>query len=255
MDRWKRSRASRESAWRWLQETVRPDVALLQEAVAPEGVGQVVWKGAGIDRSRPWASLVVSFGPPIREVRRWKGRYHEGERDLHGTYPGTLAIAMLELPRQAPVALVSMYGLLDDGYAFTTVHRLLTDLAPLLDSRQGERIILGGDLNCSTQFPQPYGRIHRNLFERFEVHGLVNLTQATRDRRPALDDCPCEEAPACGHVRTQRHGRSAKPWQTDYILASQRLARKVVRCEVVDGGTPGPWEFSDHCPIVATFDL
>jgi endonuclease/exonuclease/phosphatase family metal-dependent hydrolase len=146
-----------------------------------------------------------------------------------------------------------MYGKIDDGYVST--HRLLTDLLPLLDSSQGKRLIIGGDLNCSTQLPQPYGRIHRNLFERFEVYGLVNLTQATKDQRPPLDDCPCEEPSDCGHVQTHRHSRSDKPWQDDYIFASQDLARRVTSCEVVDEGSPSPWEFSDHCPVVATFDL
>ena len=255
MDSWKRSKASREFAWRWLQETVRPDIALLQEAIPLEGVGQVVWKGDGIDRNRPWASAVVSFGPAIKEVRRWKGRYDRSAKDLHQTYPGTLAIAMIELLHRASIVVVSMYGMLDDGYASTTVHRLITDLNPLLDSTQGKRVIIGGDLNCSTQFDQPYGRIHQNLFERFEAYGLVNLTRATRNQRSALDDCPCEEAPDCGHVRTQRHRRSDKPWQTDYILASHHLAGKVIGCEVVDEGSPNPWGFSDHCPIVATFGL
>ncbi len=231
------------------------DIALLQETIPPSGVGQVVWKEDGIDKNRPWASAVVSFGPPIEEIRRWRGRYHKSEKDLQAKYDGTLATAMVELPHQDPIVVVSMYGMLDDGYATTTVHQQLNDLYPLLDSSQGKRIIIGGDLNCSTQFEPPYGRIHGNLFERFEVNGLVNLTQATRDQRPPLDDCPCEEGPECGHVQTHRHPKSDKPWQNDYIFAGQYLAQKVTTCEVVDEGSPSPWEFSDHCPVIATFGL
>ncbi|OLE76350.1 hypothetical protein AUG19_03135 [archaeon 13_1_20CM_2_54_9] len=255
LDCWKRSKVSREASWRWLRETIRPDIALLQETIPPSGVGPVIWKEDGIDRKRPWSSAVASFGLPIREVRKWKGNAHTKEKDLRRTFPGTVIAGLVEVPYDAPIAVASLYGLIDQGYASTTVHRQLSDLNPLLDSPQGKRLIVGGDLNCSTQLDPPYRNIHRNLFERFEVHGLVNLTHATRDRRPQLEGCPCEEIQGCGHVQTHRHSRSGKPWQDDYIFASEELARRLNSCEVIDQGSPGPWEFSDHCPIVATFDL
>ncbi len=252
----KRSRRSHESAWRWLREAFQPDIVLTQETVLlPTDAGQFVWKEDGIDKSRRWSSAVVSFGPPIEEIQRWRGRANKSEHDLRASAPGTLAIAMVELPPQDPIAVVSMYGKFDNGYVTTTVHQQLNDLYPLLDSSQGKRVIIGGDLNLSTQFEPPYSGIHRNIFERFEVNGLVNLTQATRDQRPSLDDCPCEEGPECGHVQTLRHPKSEKPWQNDYIYASQSLARKVTACTVVDKGSPSPWDFSDHCPVVAAFDL
>ena len=254
MDWWKH-KASHEAAWRWLREAVRPEVALLQETIPPGGLGHVIWKEDGIDESRPWSSAIASFGPPIREVRKWKGRANATEKDLMRTSRGSVVVAIVEVPPEAPIVVVSMYGLDDDGYATTTIHQEITDLNALLDSDQGKRLIIGGDLNCSTQFEPPYGRIHRNLFERFEVYGLVNLTWATRDQRPMLENCPCEEAPRCGHVQTHRHSLSAKPWQNDYLFASHGLAHRLTSCEVVDKGSPSPWEFSDHCPVVATFDL
>jgi endonuclease/exonuclease/phosphatase family metal-dependent hydrolase len=255
MDYWRRSRVSREAAWRWLREIVRPDIALLQETIPPNGVGQVIWKGDGIGKTRQRSSAIVSFGPPIREVRKWKGNADRSENDLQRTFPGTAITALVELPHHGPIAVASLYGLIDDGYAYTTIHRHLTDLNPLLDSRQGKLLIVGGDLNCSTQLDPPYRTIHRNLFNRFEVHGLVNLTHATRDQRPRLEGCPCEEREGCGHVQTHRHSRSRKPWQDDYVFASKELALRLISCEVIDQGSPSPWEFSDHCPVVATFDL
>lgn len=251
----KRNKASREAAWRWLREIVRPDVALLQEAIPSIDVAQVIWRRDGIDKNRRWSSAVASFGPPIREIRKWKGRAHRTEKELQRTFPGTVIGASVEIPHAAPIAVVSMYGLIHDGYSSTTVHEQLTDLNPLLDSHQGRRLILGGDLNCSTQLEPPYRSVHRNLFERFEANGLVNLTNATKDQRPALENCPCDEAPGCGHVQTHRHNRSDKPWQDDYVFASQDFAQRLISCEVVDEGSPSPWEFSDHCPIIATFDL
>lgn len=254
MDYWKHT-ASHEAAWHWLRHTVQPTIALVQEANPPVGFEDVIRREGGIDKRRPWSSAVASFGPRITEVTAWKGAANRTERPLGQTIPGTVAIAKVELPGQEPIVVVSMYGLIRDGYATTAVHQQLTDLNSLLDSRQARRLIIGGDLNCSTQLKPPYRRIHRNLFERFETYGLANVTYHTRDQRPPLKDCPCGDSPACGHVKTHKHNRSKLPWQDDYVFAGPDMVNGKTRCRVIDAGSPSPWEFSDHCPVVATFEL
>ncbi len=255
MDNWKQRADKRAEAWAWLKGTLAPDVALLQETVPPDGTTGIVWKDGGIDGNRPWASAVKSFGPAIEEIRKARGRHNKVERELHRTFPGAMAIARLSPCDAEPVTFVSMYGLIDDGYATTTVHSLLSDLKPLLDSTAGGRLVIGGDLNCSTQLPPPYRRVHRNLFDRFRANGLVDLTHYTRHERDPPPGCPCSEEPPCGHVQTHRHNRSDKPWQDDYLFASKELTERLSSLEVVDNVEPSPWEFSDHCPLVATFEL
>lgn len=255
MDNWKQTAENRQQAWAWLENSLAPDVVLLQETIPPAPHDQVVWREEGIDEDRPWASAVASFGPEIEEIRRARGRHHETDRNLHQTKPGTMAIARFQAPDEAPVTVASIYGLLDGGYATTTVHRLLTDLKPLLDSSETDRIIVGGDLNCSTQWGPPYRAVHRNLFDRFEVNGLLNLTQRTSGNREGPQGCPCAQAPDCGHVQTHRHNRSSKPWQIDYLFATEALVDNLVSVDVIQDGDPDPWSFSDHCPIAATFDL
>jgi exonuclease III len=145
--------------------------------------------------------------------------------------------------------LVSVYGALDEGYTVTTVHRFLSDLTPLLDTLSKRGVILAGDLNISTQWLGPHRSRHRNALERFATMGLVDCLALGRPARPKLEGCPCEDMPCC-HVRTQRHPRSPVPWQTDYMFVSESLVSRVQACSVIDGGTPNPWELSDHCPIV-----
>jgi hypothetical protein len=54
------------------------------------------------------------------------------------------------------VTFISLYGLLDD-LADASVHRSLSDLDPVFtDSRYNEYIVLGGDLNISTQMPNAW---------------------------------------------------------------------------------------------------
>lgn len=171
--------------------------------------------------------------------------------ELLGGHRGCLAIADIDVPMIGPVTFVSFYGLLDQGWAITTVHRLLSDLAPLLHSKRKDLLVLGGDLNCSTQLAPPWRAYHRNLFERIETLGLVDLVAVTASTRPKLEGCPCADSP-CRHVQTHMHARSRVPWHNDYLYATRKLADRLVACDVLDAGNP-PWSLSDHRPVVAEF--
>ena len=81
---------------------------------------------------------------------------------------------------------------------------------------------MGGDFNASTQLPRPYRYYDRNLFERIELFGMVDLLGATAPVRPVLRDCPCEDEP-CRHVQTHKHSSSEKPWHDDYLYATRKL--------------------------------
>lgn len=111
-------------------------------------------------------------------------------------------------------------------------------------------MVLGGDLNLSTQLPAPWRAYQRNAFERIELFGLVDLTAAAA--LGPLAGCPCDDDP-CRHVQTQDHARSKVPWQNDYLFATKRLATQLRGCEVI---CPQDEEgvLSDHRVVVARFD-
>ena len=251
-----RSTRQRSAAWTFLSETVRPDVALLQETSTPPDTSEhAVHKPEGIGGGRNWGSAVVSFGPSLSEVTHARTRSSTKDAPLMVTLTGTVMIADAVLEDASTVTLVSLYGAIEYGYAVTTVHKQLGDLTPLFDSNRRDQIILGGDLNCSTQLAAPHRVRHENLFQRIQRFGLVDLLGQTKNRRTPLSDCVCDDAPSCGHVQTHRHPRSAVPWQDDYLFASSKLADRLVDCYALDDGEPDPWSLSDHCPIVADFEL
>jgi endonuclease/exonuclease/phosphatase family metal-dependent hydrolase len=134
---------------------------------------------------------------------------------------------------------------------WTTGHRALSDLTPLMDSALRHQVIVGGDLNCSSQLPPPGRARHRNLFDRFGTLGLINLTGLTAASRPALTGCPCEDEP-CRHVQTFRREGSA-PYQDDWLFASDRLAARVESVVVHNHPDSEAWSHSDHAPIRAVF--
>ena len=246
MNHWSRSPEQRKAAWEYLRG-LETDYALLQEIVPPRDwpPNRLVFRKMEYGGRTQWGSAVVSYDRPIQEVSECLSPHGKKAHRFHLTFPGTLAIAQIA----SDIVLVSVYGMIDNGYAVTTVHRLLSDLTPLLDSKLGRRVILAGDLNVSTQLPEPDRKRHRNLLERFATVGLVDCLDLERPARQLLRNCPCEDIP-CRHVHTHRHGRSGKPWQNDYMFVSKPLSSRVVSCRPVNEGDSIAWSHSDHRPLV-----
>jgi exonuclease III len=264
MDYWKRNELLRQKAWDYLDSS-KIDVALLQES-RPNGQGKsIVFQEYGIiddrkgkPRNLGWGSSIVSFGPQIKQIETALSPFSQTPVSLHRTFPGSVAIG--EILMEKPIIVISMYGLIDRGYAESTVHRMLSDLTPLIDERKGQRIIIAGDLNITTQWSIKHKSFLRgrheeclmrdkNLFERFEILGLKNIV-LNKDNIP-LKGCDCNDGINCRHVQTQRHDRSKFPWQNDYILLSEDLRQLDYQVQVIDH--EDIWNLSSHCPIIIEF--
>lgn len=204
-------------------------------------------------RGGTWGSAVASWGVLLEAADQIANRWTKEPVELDRTVPGSVVVATADVSGTT-VTYVSIYGAFEHGYSVTTVHRQLSDLVPLFDSQLGRNLIIGGDLNCSTQVEPPHRAWHRNLFERFASFGLVNLLEVTADRRAPLEGCWCEDDP-CPHVQTHRHlgQEGSRPWHDDYLFATKPIAERLVDCQVVT--EPDPWGLSDHAPVVATFEI
>ncbi len=245
--------------WAFLAETLQPDVALLQEAPTPPQELLNIYKGP-IGTTRQWGSAVVSFDRDIEDLPTIKNRHSSDPFELYQHHPGAMAVARVSLPESEPLVAVSLYGLLAGNYAQSSVLRLLADLLPLFDSPLKDRVVLGGDLNLSTQLKKPDRQRHQAIFAYMESLGLRNCFFETRESRKSWVDCPCEEAPHCYHVQTHRHVSNKDPqndrkWHNDYLFISDKLVRRLVDCYALNEESAGTWAISDHCPIVAVLDL
>lgn len=256
MSHWLRSEEQRQLGWSVLREELKADVALLQETVPPEPYAdQAVYRPIG--GTRPWGSAVVGITVDVTKVEDAKGRVNSGPRSILVTQPGTVAVASAEV-NGSPLTFISIYGLIEDGYADTTVNRQLSDLAPLFDDPRHEgRIVLGGDLNITTQWAG--GQAHYALweaatFERIRAFGLVDCLDVHREDGP-LEDCGCEHGDRCRHIQTQVHASSSRPWQNDYLFASAELTRDVLAKAWVHVDSEAVRALGDHFPLVADLDL
>jgi exonuclease III len=264
MDHWRRSAEARDRGWDYLRNKVRPDVALLQEANPTGEFPGLVYRSGGIHDDRGqgpkdlgWGSAVVSFGASLRARDSALSPFRPDPIPLLRTYPGSVAVA--EILGAEPLVVVSVYGLIDRGYADSTVHRILSDLTPLVDERRGRCMVIAGDLNITSQWSSKHRSflkgLHKeclardlNLFQRFEALGLYNLV--VRKDGP-LPGCECHSGTSCRHVQTQRHNRSTFPWQNDYVFVTSDIIERKPSLEVFDAEEV--WELSSHCPLVIEF--
>jgi len=244
MDYWKRTAEERIKAWTYLDEIISPDIALVQEAVPMStqmgfiGTGKqpsgslidnetVVWQEIG--GSRKWGSGILTKNFPLREVH------------FNNSHQGSVIVADILLPNKSVWTVISLYGLLDNGYSTTTLHRIFSDLTLLLDGKMGKRqVIIGGDFNASLQWDEEYpgeAPSHRIFFDRLSDFGLVN----------------CSEKFGPSPVQTIRHPKSDIPWQNDYLFSSKQLIDSLISCDVVN--EVEVHELSDHNPVVAVFEV
>jgi exonuclease III len=250
--------ANIEATRRFLEEQIRPTVALLQEvAVGSETAAAGSFNQAD---DLPYGTEVVVYGGRLEPLPDVTTRYSAKTAfKISPRVQGTFAAArVLDLPDVEPFVAISLYGRMAPLYAQTSVLRAVADLIPLFDASPfNRRIVVGGDLNVYDQTDDKVMRSRWTaILALIDSLGLVNLLKLTQPERGPLPGCPCGE-PACWHVETFRHrNRPAdKPgfFTTDYIFASPELADRLDHLEVV--GRSEAWQLSDHCPVVAHFDL
>jgi len=186
------------------------NVALLQEAPVPISPWdrQVVpnpvtgWRTAGWSIQRRTAIVAVAKMTPLEP---WPLRSVEdgAPEAILVSRPGTLAVADVIVAGER-ITLVSMYAGWETSvtgqrpkaiYADAAAHRLLSDLAGIVNDARSHRIIAAGDLNILHRYGEhgnPYWAArYATVFDRAEAMGLQFMGP---------------QAP---------HGRQASPWPAE----------------------------------------
>jgi exonuclease III len=257
MNYWQRP-VDHSAAWDYLIETVHPHVALVQECRVPDGLEQVASSVLDPDPAskRHWGTALVVLDRELelQAIERAPVSPVVPDGAIEDSHPGASAVGTVVLPGGKAITCVSLYGVMEKAsngikYATTSVHRMLSDLTPILDSRRS--VILGGDWNISTQIERRYREGHRAVFTRLASFGLLDLLKETASDRAASPGCPCDEE-LCTHVQTHRHNRSDKPWHIDYLFTSRDLA---AGARAWLDSSEESWSLSDHCPVITELEL
>lgn len=254
--------------WAQLDRTLEErsiDVALLNEAPIRglagrraifSELGTLGWdlrRDNDRPKRRPWSAAVLSVaGMPGEIAPRAVGSL--GRRPNVRFAPskaGTWAAGLVHAPGIGPITCVSLYGFMDE-LSDASVHRAISDISPIFtDPAYNKYVLVGGDLNTSTQWErEDLRRRDRNVLERFAAYGLVDCLAMTATE--PLEGCTCDLGKECRHSWTRLDPKHPK-LQVDYLFASDALSKSLRRCEAL---APPEWgEYSDHSPIIASFDF
>lgn len=250
-------------SWSHLEDLMnryQVDVALLNE-VSTEVLRSVPgalfepWGTRGRDRKRrDWGTAIVS-PYPVTEIHDAQARAYGGRRPnvrFENSRPGSWIAGLVEIPGAEPITCVSIYGLMDE-LSDASVHRSLSDMSALFsDERYGDRVVMGGDLNITTQYPQGH-RLDASMavLARIRAFGLHDLLAEKWE--PSDEKCDCTFGMKCRHTRTRIDpGDPGKPLQVDYLFASCDLIAHPYTCKTLGRNE---WvDCSDHAPIIATFE-
>lgn len=207
-------------AWEYLLEEIRPDIALLQEAVPP----------AGLERSlvfaRPWASR--KWGSAVVTA---PGRIRKGFTD---TSRGPVVVAELD----DGIVVGSIHARIVEGRTIPALQKTIRALAPLLKNR---RFAVGGDLNTARGADAIWpGHGHLEFFESLTGRGLYDCYWEL--------NAYTETRSFWGHV-------SPHELQLDHLFVdlSTGSEGRVKSCQILSG--PEIRELSDHDPVIAEIDF
>lgn len=259
----------RAENWAVLAELMRENgavAAMLQEAVAPPlkipdrlrvfpdpSLCDEPWRmpvPTGTTRNFASAVAVLGEAPVEPWIPAAIGIAAYGAPAI--SHPGQWVAIGLGEPEKR-VWVVSLYGLWEtmpdtkDIYAQATLHRALSDLAPLLQARATKRVVVAGDLNVWRGYGgKNWEPGYRSVFERLEAY-RVALIGPRRAVDTPLEGCPCGAGAGCSHVRTYRHQHRADgtPYQNDYAFV-----RGVDQATCVALDEERHWQHSDHCPLL-----
>lgn len=224
-----------EETWDYFLNEIDADFFFFQEAKPSKKIQDdkkhLVWNEIG--GNRPWGSGIYSK------------KFELSEETIKTGFKGVFSIANTIIDDRK-LTLISLYGLMESngatkGYAITNLHRMLSDLTCIFNSRiDGKRnIILGGDLNASVQLdPIQKNNSHKIFFDRLEDFNLSDCFKLSNKQFP---------------VQTLRHHKSKIKWQNDYLFISKTISKKLIKCEIIDNDKIR--RYSDHNPVIITLDL
>ena len=218
-------RKHHDDAWTYLLDDLRPDVALVQEALL-----------ARIDVAREGHAITLcDLAPEVRAGTAVLVRSFETnpvESIVVGPETYTAACEVQTATGPLRVASVHVYPG-DKQYA--DLRRLSELLGPISAERP---ILVGGDFNAARRFDEVHGgKKYRASFEAMDAAGLHEVHWRLHGRE----------------VQSFWGRQTKEAYQDDHFFISKSWASRVRSCEVIDNDLVR--RVSDHGPVVMELDV
>ena len=228
--------------WKWIQETIDPDLIVLTEAKAPKAGFPQGWSGiwvpGGVGKKRPWGTVIA--GRNIELVKTdFKRRKTKSEANRPN--PSTTFCVDVRLDGEVFCRVMGHYGLMLDSMdgidALRLLHREIDDV---ISEHGDKKLIVAGDFNIWPDY----------VVDSFRDIGLTSVTDL-RKTFPTLRDHQYGS-----RIWTHKNGAKTSDGmrqELDFMFISKDLKKKFVSTKGGVGDYPDAWEMSDHAPV--TVDL
>lgn len=267
-----RSPAMRTQAWEYLSDALHADLALVQEASPPKKFRSLYRPIDENNKRLNWGSAVVALRPDISLHPRKRVPLADcslktpGKGELPDSHPGACAVSDVSVANgKMSFTAVSLYGQWEEMpgggaiYACARLHRMISDLTDVFASSRRTPVVVAGDLNITTQIAyEGQTQVDTDgaaaVFARLRAWGMTDCLSRKFTGASPTAGCTCPDGDACSHLQTFRLKNlvASRPTQLDYAFASQPMAPRLIRSQVVDDNDA--WRLSDHCPLVLDFD-
>lgn len=230
--------------WKWIQETIDPDVIVLTEAKAPRtGFPQGwsgIWVPGGVGNRRPWGTVIAG-----RNVELVKTDFErrKTKSEANRPNPATTFCVDVRLDGEVFYRVMGHYGLmLGDKNGLDALDDLNREIDDILREHGGEKLIVAGDFNLWPEY----------VVSDFKSIGMTSVTEL-RESFPNLRD------PQYGsRIWTHKNGAKASDGvrqELDFIFISKDLKKKFIGTKGGVGDFPDAWEMSDHAPVTVDIEL
>ena len=230
--------------WRWMQETIAPDLIVLTEAKAPKAGFPQGWSGiwvpGGVGNRRPWGTVIAGRN---LELVKTEFKRRKTKSEANRPNPATTFCVDVRLDGEVFCRVMGHYGLMLDNMDGLDALRLLHhELEDVISEHGDQKLLVAGDFNIWPDY----------VVGGFEDIGLKSVTDL-RDSFPTL------RSPECGsRIWTHKNGPKASDGmrqELDFIFISKDLKKKFVSTKGGVGDFPDAWEMSDHAPVTVTVSL
>lgn len=212
--------ASHRKAWDYLRNTIKPDVAMLQEVSPPEPHKNEHLLFRPVHGN--WGTALYSRGIPLRALT-----FH--------THAERVAAAEIRLETGQDIIAASIHAPIINQHVFPYLDRIFDELEDLVADKT---FIIGGDLNAAKLAEKVWpGYGHGPFFDRITHSKFVDCVHKFYAEEPQTVFRP-----------GQRYA-----FQDDHLFVSHDLIEKAESCTVLNNAVTRA--VSDHIPVTVEINL
>ena len=235
-------RQKEPALWKWIQETIDPDLIVLTEAKAPKAGMPEGWSGVwvpgGVGNRRPFGTVIAGKQVELRKTEFRRRRTKSAENQ-----PNPAATFCVDVIREGELLfrVLGHYGLMLGDKNGLDAHEVLhREIDDILHEHGDTKFIVAGDFNLWPDY----------VVGDFKSIGMTSVTDL-RKSFPTLRD------PQYGsRIWTHKNGAKASDGmrqELDFIFVSKDLKKQFINTKGGIDDFPDAWEMSDHAPV--TVDL